>query len=399
MAFKDLDWKKVKFADVIALNPRESIKKGTLAKKIGMADVQEYTKQIRDFTMEEYKGGVKFRQNDTLFARITPCLENGKTAKVDVLEENEIGFGSTEFIVMRAKPNITDDEFVYYLSVWDGVRESAIKSMTGTSGRQRVQNSIIKDLTINLPPLNEQKAIAKILLSFDEKIKNNNAIIKNLEEQVQVIYRSWFVDFEPFQEVEFIESDLGNIPKDWTVEKLGDIINFFDSKRVPLSQLERQKMDKNYPYYGANGVIDYVDSYIFDGKYLLLGEDGTVQTDEGYPILHYINEKFWVSNHAHVMTGNKISTEFLYSSLKRRNISKIITGAVQPKINQGNLKSIQLIIPETNVLTKYQNLVEPMFEKKLLLKNYNKKISEIRDTLLPKLMSGEIRVEETIEMK
>ncbi len=390
--FDNLNWKQVKITEAISINPRESLQKGTIAKKVSMSDIIENTKNIENYTLEEYKGGTKFRQNDTLFARITPSLENGKTAKVNILKDNELGFGSTEFIVMRSKPDITNEEFVYYLARWEGIRDPAIKSMTGTSGRQRVQNAIFENLVIKLPPLSEQKQIANILSSFDDKIENNNAIIANLEEQAQVIFKSWFVDFEPFQDEKFIDSELGRIPRDWSIENLGNVINLFDSKRIPLSQMNRQSMDKNYPYYGANGVIDHVESYLFDGKYLLLGEDGTVQTDEGYPILNYINEKFWVSNHAHIMTGKKISTEFLYCSLKRRNIKNIITGAVQQKINQRNLRSIQLIIPTENILNEFQNLIEPMYKQILLLKNYNKKLEEIRDTLLPKLMSGEIHV-------
>lgn len=259
--------------------------------------------------------------------------------------------------------------------------------------------ALLNEIELNIPSLENQIKIVDILYSLENKIENNNAIIANLEEQAQAIFKSWFVDFEPFQDGEFVESDLGDIPKGWSIESLGDIVNIYDSERKPLSQMVRQGMERNYPYYGANGVIDYVEDYLFDGKYLLLGEDGTVQTNEGYPILNYIEEKFWVSNHAHIMTGDKISTEFLYVSIKRRNIRDIITGAVQQKINQRNLKSIKLVIPESNILINFQNIIEPIFEKVLVLKKSNKKLEETRDILLPKLMSGEIRVEEAIEVE
>lgn len=154
--FKNSEWKKVNFSDVVSINPRESLKKGTLAKKVAMSNITEHTKKIYSYDIEEYKSGPKFRQGDTLFARITPSLENGKTSKVNILEEDELGFASTELIVMREKSGMTDGDFIYYLTRWDGIRGPAIKSMTGTSGRQRVQNSIFDDLLIELPPLEEQ---------------------------------------------------------------------------------------------------------------------------------------------------------------------------------------------------------------------------------------------------
>src|SRR5699024_9238275 len=162
------------------------------------------------------------------------------------------------------------------------------------SGSAQSQITIrdLSDFILTLPSLNYQNSVANILSSLDDKIENNNAIIANLEEQAQAIFKSWFIDFEPFQDGEFVESELGDIPKGWSIESLGDIVNIYDSERKPLSQMVRQGMERNYPYYGANGVIDYVEDYLFDGKYLLLGEDGTVQTNEGYPILNYIEEKF-----------------------------------------------------------------------------------------------------------
>lgn len=132
-----------------------------------MEMLQPYKKYIENYIEEEYKGGSKFRNGDTLLARITPCLENGKTAQVNELEENEIGFGSTEFIVMRAKIERSDKDFIYYLSINREFRNIAIKSMTGTSGRQRAQVDVLKDTIMDLPEYNEQVKIAKILSSVD----------------------------------------------------------------------------------------------------------------------------------------------------------------------------------------------------------------------------------------
>ncbi|OXZ34247.1 restriction endonuclease subunit S [Finegoldia magna] len=237
-----------------------------------------------------------------------------------------------------------------------------------------------------------QRKISNILSNLDSKIEINNKIISNLESQAQAIFRSWFVDFEPFQDGNFVESELGMIPEGWEVKELGEIINLYDNKRVPISKMDRDKMEKNYPYYGANGIIDYVDNYLFDGKYLLMGEDGTVRTEEGFPILNYVDEKFWVSNHAHIMRGTLVSTEYIYLLLSKMFINNIVTGAVQEKINQRNLKGIKIIFPEKKELERFEKIIEPMFKMKLYLNNQNTKLAEMRDALLPKLMAGEIDV-------
>ncbi|WP_096635756.1 restriction endonuclease subunit S [Clostridium cochlearium] len=189
-------WKEYKIGDAIQFNPKERIKKGEIAKKIAMEKLEPYTRKITGFEETEFTSGTKFRNGDTLLARITPCLENGKTARVDILNKNEVAFGSTEFIVLREKIGITDNDFIYYLSISPEFRNLAIKSMNGSSGRQRVQKDVLEQCEIKLPSLKEQKAIAHILSTLDEKIETNNQINKKLEEMAQAIFKQWFVDFE-----------------------------------------------------------------------------------------------------------------------------------------------------------------------------------------------------------
>lgn len=158
-----------------------------------------FQRKIEGFVVTKYTSGTKFRNGDTLLARITPCLENGKTAQVSILEEGEVGFGSTEFIVLREKPGISDRNFIYYLSISPKLRDIAIKSMTGTSGRQRAQVDVIKNSIIKLPPIEEQRQIANILSSLDEKIEINNEINKKLEEMAQAIFKHcglWTLNFQ-----------------------------------------------------------------------------------------------------------------------------------------------------------------------------------------------------------
>ena len=173
------DWTYKRISDIAFINPKESIKRGQLAKKIAMDKLQPFTRDVPEFELEAFSGGSKFRNGDTIMARITPCLENGKTAKVGILEDGEIGFGSTEYIVFRAKEN-TDEDFLYHLITSPAVREPAIKSMVGSSGRQRVQTDVVENLEIPIPSYEEQKLIGGILRSIDDKILLNTQINENL---------------------------------------------------------------------------------------------------------------------------------------------------------------------------------------------------------------------------
>ena len=166
--------------EYIDVNPKEKLLKGTFAKKISMDKLQPFCRDVLEYELAEFSGGTKFRNGDTIMARITPCLENGKTAMVNILAENEVGFGSTEFIIFRAKKGLTTPDFVYYLVCSSLVREPAIKSMVGSSGRQRVQTNVVENLEIDFPPLPKQAQIASMLKSLDDKIALNNKINYNL---------------------------------------------------------------------------------------------------------------------------------------------------------------------------------------------------------------------------
>lgn len=241
-------------------------------------------------------------------------------------------------------------------------------------------------LPVVLPPLDEQKKIANLLGGIDEKIENNDEINNNLEQQAKALYKDWFFNFSPF-------STDGTLPDGWRVGTVNDIIQLHDSKRVPLSGAERDKMAKIYPYYGATSLMDYVDNYLFDGIYLLLGEDGTVVDSLGFPILQYVYGQFWVNNHAHIITGKEgFSVEELYLFFSLTNIKSIVTGAVQQKVSQQNLKKVPAIIPSKEVLSAFDKLIQPIFAQIRNIRDENARLVELRDTLLPKLMSGELDV-------
>lgn len=209
---------------------------------------------------------------------------------------------------------------------------------------------------------------------------------ENLFAQAQALYKESFID---------IPTD--NMPSDWHTGTVSEIIELHDSKRIPLSNRERADLDKIYPYYGATSIMDYVDRYLFDGIYLLLGEDGTVVDSKGYPILQYVEGKFWVNNHAHILTGkNGFSVEMLYLLFSLTNVQSIVTGAVQPKISQGNLNKVAVVIPSRKDLDDFNSTIQPFFTQIRNLKAENERLTNIRDALLPKLMSGEIDVSNII---
>lgn len=208
----------------------------------------------------------------------------------------------------------------------------------------------------------------------------------NLEQQAKTLYKDWFFDFSPF-------STEGNLPDGWRMGTVGDIIQLHDSKRVPLSGAEREKMEKIYPYYGATSLMDYVDNYLFDGIYLLLGEDGTVVDNLGFPILQYVYGQFWVNNHAHIITGKDgFSVEELYLFFSLTNIKSIVTGAVQQKVSQQNLKKVPAIIPSKEALSAFDDLIQPIFAQIRNLRDENTRLADLRDTLLPRLIFGEVDV-------
>ncbi len=258
-------------------------------------------------------------------------------------------------------------------------------------------------LVLPLPPYDEQLEIGNMYYMLSEKIELNNQMNKTLEEMAQALFKKWFVDFEfpdedgePYKSSggEMVDSELGMIPRGWGVGYLGDILEIYDSKRKPLSSRQRANMARNYPYYGAASLVDYVEDYLFDGIYVLISEDGAnVVDDNGYPLVQYVWDKFWVNNHAHIVKGkNGYSEEHIYILVKNTNMQAIVTGAVQPKINQANLKCVKTIIAQSTIIEKFNHLLTSVFNQYRSNAMENGRLKEMRDILLPKLMSGEIRV-------
>ena len=237
-------------------------------------------------------------------------------------------------------------------------------------------------LEIPLPPRSLQEFIGKTYFDLCNKIDLLHRQNKTLEAMAETLFRQWFIE-DTEGRTELIT--------------LGEMIEIHDSKRIPLSKLERDKKKNGsimYPYYGAAKVMDYVDDYIFDGDYLLLGEDGTVQDENGYPILQRANGKFWVNNHAHVLSAKApYNNFFLWCLLSKTNIEKAVTGAVQPKINQENLRKLDFVKFDELKVLDFNDITSSMLSKLNTNNLQIQTLENLRDTLLPKLMSGEVRVQ------
>ena len=289
---------------------------------------------------------------------------------------------------------IIDKDYAYWYLNQDSVYKQLMAGQS-SSTMPAITFGMLKYIMVRVPPISYQRRIASILSSLDRKIELNNKINADLEEMAQAIFKNWFVDFEPFKDGEFVDSELGMIPEGWKVGGLFDIAEIFDKKRKPLSGNVREKMDKIYPYYGATSCMDYVDDYIFDGIYTLIGEDGSVVKENGLPYMQYVWGKMWVNNHAHILQGkNGYSTEMIHVLLSITNIKFLVTGAVQAKLSQGNMQKILVAIPPKNVLDEIRPVIDNLYSKIRINTDENSRLSLLRDTLLPRLMSGELEVPE-----
>lgn len=289
----------------------------------------------------------------------------------------------SDCIRVRVKTQRINPRYLSYYFLTPGHRAFMISMCSHGTTMASLNQKILEKIEVPLPDRIVQDRIVALLESLDEKCKTNSLINDNLQQQALVLYRRFF----PYS----VSDDL---PEGWRIGTAGEIVEIHDAKRIPLSGADRMKMEKKiYPYYGAASLMDYVDDFIFDGTYLLLGEDGTVVDSAGYPILQYVWGQFWVNNHAHILTGKLgFNVESLYMLFMQTPVKSIVTGAVQPKISQTNLRSVQVVIPPEKVLLDYNNQIEPLFALFRTNVEETKSLSALSNTLLPKLMSGEIDV-------
>jgi len=384
------EWREQKLSDFMDFNPYTPLSKGIIAKKVTMEKLIPFNRKIQGYEDAVFSGGAKFKNGDTLVARITPCLENGKTAYVDFLDDEEVAFGSTEFIVLRAKEGISDSRFIFYFAISDEFRDTAIQLMSGTSGRQRVDTEALKRKVFTLPPLPEQKAIAEVLSSLDDKIDLLTRQNKTLEDLAQAYFRKWFIE---------------DASKEWEVVPISEK---FD---VLLGGTPSRKIES----YWTNGTIGWINSgkinefrIIEASEYIteealnnssakLLPAGTTVLAITGATLgkISMVLRSFAANQSViGLVPKAELSNNFIFLWLKE-NINALIsmqTGGAQQHINSNDVKSFDVIVPDTVALSLFRRKIDPLMLKISQNCFQINTLNKLRDTLLPKLISGEIRV-------
>lgn len=313
------------------------------------------------------------------------------------------GCNCSDVVIVHPNTELVNPHYLAaYINFW-GQRQIQNNKVGAIQQHFNVHSA--EEMLIFLPDITEQEKIAKTIVALNGKIENNFSVCVELEAMAKTLYDYWFTQFDfpdengkPYcssgGEMVWNDQLKREIPKGWQVSSIGSVTRNYDSKRVPLSQNERDIMKDGIPYYGATGIMDYVNRHIFDGQYVLIAEDGSVMDVKGNPIVQMIWGKTWVNNHAHVLQGcNGYSNELLYLLLQHIPVVKIMTGSIQKKINQDNLNSYNIPqIPDPISQAFYEN-VKPMFEKIQTLQDENDELTKLRDWLLPVLMNGQATVE------
>lgn len=402
------EWRKYKLKDFIEFNPKEKVPQGELCRKISMDQITPFTRFVESNIYEVYKGGVKFRNYDTIMARITPCLENGKTAYISSLHPEEVAVGSTEYIVLRKRENISDSKFIFYLAISPIVRDIAIKSMVGSSGRQRVQQDVLENYEIPIPSLPMQKNIAHILSVLDDKIELNKRINDNLEQQAQALFKSWFVDFEPFKEGKFVDSELGMIPESWRVCSAETIFKINIGKTPPRKE---QQWFSNI----NNGNVKWISISDLGSNEIFIEDSKEYLTKEAiskFNIIVVPKDTILVSfkltvgrvgiSNCELTTNEAVARfylpksyfrEYTYLSLKNYNYARLgSTSSIATAVNSKIIKNMKLLIPPATIISEFSKRVNPLFNAIRIYENEIRNLSKIRNTLLPKLMSGELKI-------
>ncbi|MET2631503.1 restriction endonuclease subunit S, partial [Klebsiella pneumoniae] len=423
-------------------NPKRALKKGVYASFVEMASLPENGRDISNISNKIFTGsGSKFSNSDTLFARITPCLENGKTSLVSGLRDDEVAFGSTEFIVLSAKEPEYDSDYIYYLSRLPEFRSFAQSRMEGTSGRQRVAWQALAEYEYEFPDKVCRKYAGELLKKFDDKILLNHQINQTLEQVAQALFKSWFVDFEPVKAQIAVlevggsqedatlaamtaisgkdadsltifeqehpekyaelrataelfpstmqESELGDIPAGWSSQRMSNIATLHYGKALKKTE----RIDGPYPVYGSGGVTGSHNGYLVEGPGIIVGRKGSIGT------IYWEDGKFHpIDTVYYVATKEEIPLSYLYYLMKTLNLPSMNTDAAVPGLNRDNVYRLEVLKPTQSILNRFDNYIATI--RNGIQKNNNTIVSLVglRDTLLPKLLSGEIPLPEAEEL-
>lgn len=366
------EWKEYRFSDFVEINPTVLLPANGSVSFVEMKDLNESHKFCYPSSERITRSGSKFNNYDTLFARITPCLENGKICQVKGLKNN-VGIGSTEFFVFRGKNGVSDSNFVFYLSRSDDVRSHAEINLDGTSGRQRVPKACFDDLIVNVPSsITEQKSIASVLSSLDDKIDLLHRQNATLEKMAETLFKQWFVE----------EAD-----DEWEEITFGDFVIPKKGKNITKSEA----VAGNYPVV-AGGLEPscYHNEANTKSPVITISASGA---NAGYVKLYTI--PVWSSDSSYI---DETITPYVYFSyiflrINQSQLSDKQEGSAQPHIYPRHIMELDTLDYPENLICSFEESVKPFFLKIKSNQSQIQTLTALRDTLLPKLMSGEVRVE------
>lgn len=375
------EWKNGYFLDYIELNPKVVLKKGDLYPFVDMASVDSITRIPISIELKQYTSGVKFQELDTVFARIEPCLQNGKRF---LFKDFSSGFGSTEFLVFRAIKNKTTPLFVYYYMQTHRIKNIMINSMTGATGRQRVNNDVFNHLTVKIPSLSIQNRIAEILSRYDSLIENYQKQIKLLEESAQRLYKEWFVDlrFPGYENTKIVDG----VPEGWEKKCLGELVCFKRGKTITKKEI----IEGNIPVVaGGTEPAYYCNKSNTGNRVITISASGA---NAGYTRMYF--EEIWASDCSFIDCSMTNCFHFIYCYLIANKIAidNLQKGAAQPHVYPKDINALTLCCPHNDILDSFESKISYYFDLISSLQIQIHKLIEARDRLLPKLMSGEIEV-------
>ena len=417
----------MKLSDLIDFNPKRPLEKGTIAPFIEMADLLEGERDVSGIGNRVFNGGgSKFKNGDTLFARITPCLENGKTAKVSGLPDNAIGHGSTEFIVMAAKDPGVDKDFVYYVARHPEFRAYAKGRMEGTSGRQRVSWQAISDYEIPDFSKLERSGIGSVLSSMDNLISNNRRVNRALEAMARTLFKAWFVDFEPVRAKmegrwkrgeslrglpahlydifpdRLVESESGQIPEGWEMRSLDSIADYLNGlalqKFPPESETEFLPVIKIAQLRAGNTSGADKASTQIKPEYVVVDGDVLFSWSGSLEVEVWNGGRGALNQHLFKVTSNEVPKWFYFFATRQHlsDFRAIAAGkaTTMGHIQRKHLTDARIAVAPPESMKKFDAIIVSQFDQLVSNAQQSRSLAQLRDTLLPKLISGELRFPE-----
>lgn len=388
------------FLECVEINPTISLVKGNPYPFVEMANVGTDCREPSQINYKKFTSGVKFQDGDSVIARIEPCLQNGKKF---FCHNIGVGFGSTEFLVFRPKNEVLDGVYLYYLLQTDNIRKRMISSMTGATGRQRVNNTIFKQIEIVVPEIDTQKKIADILSAYDDLIENNKKQIKLLEEAAQRLYKEWFVDLRfPGHETTPV---VDGVPEGWERCCLEDAIEFNPKvslgkerlkQSIPMSALSTTSMvldadeftttfsNSGSKFQNTDTLLARITPCLENGKTAFVAG---IESDEGA-----VGSTEFI-----VMRSKEINPYMVYllartDTFRQSAINSMTGSDGRQRAQVDKLKMLLYLKPSEQIIWLFAKYVEPIFLQIQKKNKQNIRLRQARDRLLPKLMSGEIEV-------